>query len=225
MQTVYNPLVRPPRDTLDALREVLLPEYSPSCLVADAHPQVGAIGGWASVKREHRIIGPALTIDLPADGLVDILPVLPTAQPGDIIVLACYGDTSMAMWGGLMATLARMAGIAGAVVDGAVRDVDELRDLDFPIWYRATMPRRCPPTGPDAGGPVRVNVPVRIGDEVVRPGDILVAEENGVAVVPPRLAGDVLAETRRLLAKESVIRDKINGGAGLADLMTEFGYL
>lgn len=225
VRTVYNTLVRPPAESLDALREVLLPEYSPSCLVSDAHPEVGAIGGFLSVKREHRVIGPALTIDLPEDGLVDILPVLPTARPGDVIVLACYGNTRMAMWGGVMATLARMAGIAGAVVDGAVRDVDELRDLDFPIWYRATAPRRCPPAAPDGDRPVQVNVPVRIGDEIIRPGDILVAEENGVGVIPPRLAGEVVAETRRLLAKEGVIRDKINNGAGLAELLAEFGHL
>lgn len=226
MQTVHHELVRPPQEKIDALRALLLPEYSPSCLVADAGPRIGAIGGLLSVKREHRAIGPALTIDLPEDGLVDILPVLPTAKPGDIIVLACHGNTRMAMWGGLMATLSQMAGIAGAVVDGAVRDVDELRDLDFPIWYRATMPRRCPPAAPpDADGPVQVNVPVRIGGELIEPGDIVVAEENGVGVVPPQLTDEVIAATQQLLAKESSIRDQINDGATLAELLAQFGHL
>ncbi|MFD7102563.1 RraA family protein [Streptomyces celluloflavus] len=225
VQTVYNELVRPPRDVIEAFHEVLRAEYSPSCLVADAQERVGAIGGLRSVKREHRVIGPALTIDLPEDDLVDILPVLPTAQPGDVIVLACHGNTRMAMWGGLMATLSQMAGIAGAVVDGAVRDVDELRDLDFPIWYRTTMPRRCPAAAPAAGRPVRVNVPIVIDGAVIEPGDIIVAEENGVGVVPPALADEVLAATRQLLAKESVIRDKINDGATLNQLLAEFGYL
>ncbi|UGY94320.1 RraA family protein [Streptomyces gobiensis] len=226
MQTTYNELVRPPQEVVDALCGMLLPEYSPSCLVADAHPRVGAIGGLLPVKREHRVIGPALTVDLPEDGLVDILPVLPTAQPGDVIVLACHSNTRMAMWGGLMATLSQMAGIAGAVVDGAIRDVDELRDLDFPVWYRATMPRRCPPAAPpDTDTPVQVNVPVLIDGELVQPGDIVVAEENGVGVVPPALADEVLAATRQLLAKESVIRDKINNNATLAELLAEFGHL
>lgn len=226
MQTVYNDLVRPPRQELDALRELLLAEYSPSCLAADAGAHIGAVGGLRTVAREHRVIGPALTVDLPEDHLVDILPVLGTAQPGDVVVLACHGNLRMAMWGGLMATLSQLAGIAGAVVDGAVRDVDEMRDLGFPVWYRTAMPRRCPPASPPgAQGPVQVNVPVVIDGETVRPGDVVVADENGVAVVPPDAVGDVMAATRLLLDKERTIRDLMNGGATLAELLGRFGHL
>jgi regulator of RNase E activity RraA len=224
MHTVYNELVRPSHEIIDAFR-ALLREYSPSCLVADTHPRVGAIGGLNPVKREHKIAGPALTVNLPVDDLVDILPVLPKAQPGDIVVLACHGNLDLAMWGGLMTTLSQMAGIAGAIVDGAVRDVDEVRDLDFPIWYRGTMPRRCPGTATEAAEPVQVNVPLVIDGTDVEPGDIVVADENGVAIVPPAVAEEVLDGTRRLLAKENVIRDKINAGATLAELLAEFGQL
>ncbi|MFC5215371.1 RraA family protein [Streptomyces coerulescens] len=226
MQTVYNDLIRPPEAQLAALRELLLPEYSPSCLAADAGPRIAAIGGLSTVVREHRVIGPALTVDLPEDHLVDILPVLGTARPGDVVVLACHGNLRMAMWGGLMATLSQLAGIAGAVVDGAVRDVDEMRDLGFPVWYRAAMPRRCPPAAPPgAEGPVQVNVPVVIDGETVRPGDIVVADENGVAVVPPAAVDDVVTATRGLLDKERTIRDLMNGGATLDELLGQFGHL
>ncbi|WP_033438647.1 RraA family protein [Saccharothrix sp. NRRL B-16314] len=224
MKAVYNDLVRPDKAQVEAFNDILR-FYSPSCLVADASPEVGAIGGWQTVKREHKIAGPALTVDLPADLLVDILPVLPRAQPGDVVVLACQGRVDLAMWGGLMTTLSQMAGIAGCVVDGAVRDVDEVRDLDFPMWFRSVVPRRCPPAVPGQSEPVRVNVPIEVGGTVINPGDIVVADENGVGVVPPAVADTVLAEVHELLEKEAVVRDLINGGATLADLLARFGHI
>ncbi|WP_430479650.1 RraA family protein [Streptomyces sp. P11-1] len=208
---------------IDALRELLLPEYSPSCLAADVGDRIGAIGGLLTVNPAHRVVGPALTIDLSEKDLVDILPVLGLARPGDVIVLACHGITGMAMWGGLMTTLSQLAGIAGAVVDGAVRDVDEIRDLGFPVWYRTAQPRRCPPA--DLDGVVQVNVPVSIDGVTVRAGDIVVADENGVAVVPPDAAEEVAVSTRELLAKERTVRDLMNAGATLPELLARFGHL
>ena len=200
----------------------MLAEFSPSCLVADAHPEVGTISGLRAVDRRHRIAGPALTVDVAPDSLVDVLPVLGLAKPGDVVVLACHGATQLAMWGGLMATLSRMAGIAGVVVDGAIRDVDELRELGWPAWYRQANPRRCPPVDDPLVG---VNVPVEIDGVVIRPADIVVADENGVSIVPAELVSEVLDGVRRLLATEAKIRDKINSGVTLPRLLAEFGNL
>jgi 4-hydroxy-4-methyl-2-oxoglutarate aldolase len=213
VQSVYHERVRPPQQVIDSFVE-LLAEYSPSCLVADAGPEIGVIGGLLSIKQTHKVAGPALTVNLPPDGLVDILPVLPKAQPGDVVVLACHGNVEMAMWGGLMTTLSQMAGIAGTVVDGAIRDVDELRDMDFPIWYRSAMPRRCPATVANPSEPVQVNRPVVIDRNTIAPGDIVVADENGV-----------LDATRDLLKKEAGIRAKIINGATLPELLAQFGQL
>ncbi len=224
MQTVYNEIARPPQDIVAAFRAVLQ-EYSPSCLVADAHPRVGAIGGLYPVNHGHKIAGPALTVKLPDHDLVDILPVLSRAQPGDVVVLACHGNTHLAMWGGLMTALSQIAGIAGAIVDGAVRDVDEMRDLNFPAWYRGTMPRRCPATARETADPVQVNVPVGVGGEIIRPGDIVVADENGIAIVPVAVAREVLDGTGDLLAAEKVIRGRVNAGATVAQLLAEFRHL
>jgi 4-hydroxy-4-methyl-2-oxoglutarate aldolase len=219
-----DPAARPGPAILEQFAQVLR-EFSPSCLVTDAHPGVGAIGGLRAVDPGHRIAGPALTVDVPPDELVDILPVLGLARPGDVVVIACHGVTGLAMWGGVMATLGRMAGLAGVVVDGAVRDVDELRALGFPAWYRDTHPRRCPPAGPRGAAPFRANVPVRIGEAAVHPGDIVVADENGVGVVPAGAAGAVLDGVRLLLAKEADIRGRITAGTTLPELLAEFGHL
>ncbi|MDF4251744.1 RraA family protein [Streptomyces sp. WMMB303] len=224
MQTVYNDLVRPPRETVEAFREVLK-EYSPSCLVTDARKRVGAIGGFHTVRPEHKVVGPALTVNLSVDDLVDCMPVLARAEPGDIVVVACHGTPLTAMWGGLMSTLSLKAGITAGVVDGAVRDVDEIRDLDFPLWYRSTVPRPSPTAVHDRTEPVQVNVPVVVGGQVIRPGDLLVADENGIAVVPQAETDDVLAGTRLGIGKERTIREKIASGATVTALLEEFGHL
>lgn len=211
-------------DTQGVFAEVLR-EFSPSCLVADAHPGVGTIGGLQTVNREHRIAGPALTIEVRPDVLVDVLPVLGLAKPGDVVVIACHGSTELAMWGGLMATLSRMAGIAGVVVDGAIRDVDELRALDWPAWYRRANPRRCPPAPPEIDPLDGMNVPVEVAGVLIRPGDYVVADENGVSIVAPELVPQVLDGVRTLLATEAKIRDKMNSGVKLPQLLAEFGSL
>jgi len=224
VQTVYNDLVRPPRETVEAFREVLK-EYSPSCLVTDARKRVGAIGGFHTVRPEHKVVGPALTVNLSIDDLVDCMPVLARAEPGDIVVVACHGTPLTAMWGGLMSTLSLKAGITAGVVDGAVRDVDEIRDLDFPLWYRSTVPRPSPTAVHDRTEPVQVNVPVVVQGQVVNPGDLLVADENGIAVVPQDEAEDVLEGTRLGIGKERTIREKIASGATVTALLEEFGHL
>jgi regulator of RNase E activity RraA len=216
-----------PRQRADALSRVeeILTEYSPSCLVADANPGVGVVGDLQTVNREHRIAGRALTVEVPPDDLVDILPVFAQARRGDIVVVACHGVMSMAMWGGVMATMATMAGIRGAVVDGAVRDIDELRALDFPLWYRGANPRRCPPESAGGSVPLKSGLPVLVGGTTIRPGDIIVADENGLGVVPPELADEVVTNVHDLVARERAMRDRITAGLTLRELLGEFGHL
>ena len=224
MKTIRNEMRRPAPELVDGFREVLK-NYSPSCLVTDARARVGAIGGLLPVKPQHKVAGPALTISMSIDDLVDPMPVLAAAQPGDVVVVACHETKRTAMWGGLMSTLSRKAGITAGIVDGAIRDVDEIRDLDFPVWYRSTVPRPSPTAIHDRVEPVQVNVPVVIDDQVLEPGDIIVADENGIAVVPAGIANEVLVGTNRQIDKERIIRDKINSGASLAELLAEFGHL
>lgn len=224
MKTIYHELRRPPRELVDAFRGILT-EYSPSCLVTDARARVGAIGGLLPVKSQQKVAGPALTVNLSIDDLVDCMPVLARAQPGDVVVLACHGARQTAMWGALMSTLSMKAGVAAGIVDGAIRDVDEIRDLDFPVWYRSTVPRPSPTAVHNRTEPIQVNVPVVIDGQVIEPGDIVVADENGIGVVPRDEAADVLEATRHQISKEKVIREKISSGASVTDLLAEFGHL
>lgn len=225
MQSVRYELVRPPRELVERYERELLVEFSPSCLVADTHPGVKTVGGFRTVHQRHKIVGPALTVNLRKDSLADCMAVLPEARPGDVIVIAAHNAPGLAMWGGLMTTLSTMAGAIGSVVDGLIRDVDELRELDFPVWYRGTQPRRvAPPTAGDSA-PVQVNVPVVIDGQTIEPGDLVVADENGLGIVAPSIAEEVLTGTKTLLDKEQQIRDRMNAGITLPELLAEFGHL
>lgn len=224
MKTVRHPLNRPEPEIIEGFREVL-GHYSPSCLVTDAQARVGAIGGLLPVLPQHKVVGPALTVNLDIDDLVDCMPVLAMAEPGDVIVIACHGAERTAMWGGLMTTLSQKAGVAGAIVDGAIRDVDEIRDLGFAIWYRGTVPRPSPTAVHDRTEPVQVNVPVVVRGQVINPGDIVVADENGIAVVAPGEAAQVLEAVQGQIDKERIVREKIASGATVPELLAEFGHL
>lgn len=221
---VYHEPRRPPQEIVDGFREILR-EYSPSCLVADSRQRLGTVGGFQTVRPEHKVAGPVLTVELVNDDLVDCPAVLLRARPGDVLLLAAHGQRETAMWGGLMSTLAKQVGLAATIVDGAVRDVDEIRDLDYPLWYRGTVPRPSPTAVHGRTEPARVNVPVVVQGLVVGPGDIVVADENGLAVVPYAEAADALAATRLTVGKEEQIRQKIDAGISVADLLAEFGHM
>lgn len=224
MQTAYADLIRPPQDVIAGFRE-LLEEYSPSCLVTDAQTRSGALGGFQVVRPGQKTAGPAFTIHLSIDDWVNTLPLLARAQRGDVIIMACHGLGTSAMWGGLTATVSHRFGIAGAIVDGAVRDVDEIREIGFPLWYRTTCPRQSPGSIHDRLEPVQVNVPVSVGGQVIFPGDIVVADENGVATVPSANAASVLESARAVARHENEIRKRIQAGATAAELRAEFGCL
>lgn len=224
MHTTRQPMRRPDPEVLADFSEILA-EYSPSCLVTDARARVGAIGGLLPVRPEHKVVGPALTINLDIDDLVDCMPVLALASPGDVIVVACHRTARTAMWGGLMSTLSMKAGITAGIVDGAIRDVDEIRDLGFPVWHRDRVPRPSPTAVHGRTEPVQVNVPVVLDGQVIEPGDIIVADENGIVVVPMDAAVEVLKGTQAQVVKERVIREKIASGASVQQLLAEFGHL
>jgi regulator of RNase E activity RraA len=106
-------------------------------------------------------------------------------RPGDVMVIDCGGDVSNAVVGGILTFYGSTIGLSGMVIDGAIRDVAEIRQRDFPVYARAVTHR-----GPYKDGPGEINVPVSIGGMVVNPGDIIVGDEDGLLAFP---AGDALA--------------------------------
>lgn len=172
-----------------------------------------------------RFVGVALTVKLFPGDLVDCLDALSVAQTGDVIVVDACGETETSIWGGLMARLCQYKGVAGAVVDGAVRDIDEIRDLGFPLCARAIVPRSTHSPYSQRLEPIEINVPITCGGVLVYPGDIVLADETGVVVVPQKEAERVLKRARELAESEEKTRQRIQEGKTVEELLAEFGRL
>ena len=145
------------------------------------------------------LVGPACTVKvLPGDNLL-VHAVLDVAERGDVVVVDSGGYGPAAVLGDLVATKARHRGIAGFVVDGLVRDLPGILALgDFPVYARGVTP-----VGPLHRGPGEIGYPVSIGGIVVQGGDVVVADLNGITVVPRDDAAAVLARLRERAAAEA----------------------
>lgn len=138
-----------------------------------------------------RLSGPALTVKTrPGDNLM-FHKALDMAQPGDVIVVDAGGDLTNSMMGELMAHHAAKLGLAGIVIDGAIRDLDEIRKLGLPVFAAGITHR-----GPYKDGPGEINVTVAIEGMVVEPGDLIIGDEDGVLCVPREEAESILVAAK-----------------------------
>ncbi len=153
------------------------------------------------------LCGLAVTVKCrPADNLM-VHKALAVAEPGDIVVVDTCGNTTSAVFGELMCHTAVAARLGGIVVDGAIRDVDGITRLCLPAYSRSVSPGGC-----DKDGPGEINVPISCGGTVVMPGDIIVGDGDGIAVVPRDHADDVLALVGALLKREGARIAEIERG-------------
>ena len=172
--------------------------FIPAANIGDAQERIGVASGLSPVWTGAKLSGPAYTVwTRPGDNLF-IHKALDGAQPGDVIVINGGGDVSRALIGDLIGIRAKSMGIAGFVVDGAVRDADALADCGLPVFARSITP-----AGPYKFGPGRLQIPVAIAGVVVSPGDIVVADADGVVVVRREDAEHVLLEAQRIEARET----------------------
>jgi regulator of RNase E activity RraA len=224
MRRIINEAKRPSPELLEGFRS-LLPRYSPSCIVSDVMERARTMHSSLIPAAPGRFSGPALTVRLYPGDLVDCLDALRVAQAGDVIVVDAAAETETSIWGGLMAGLCLQKGVAGAVVDGAVRDVDEVRDLGFPLVSRAIVPRSTHSPYSNRLEPIEINVPIVCGGALVNPGDIVLADEIGVVAVPQEEAADVLERSLAQAEMEDATRRRINAGKTVDELLEEFGRL
>jgi regulator of RNase E activity RraA len=170
-------------------------------------------------------IGSALTVKLRPGDIVDCLPIFDIAQPGDVIVIDANGTPNTSVWGGLMSGLARAAGVVGTVIDGSARDTDESKVLDFPLASRSVSPRAAHSAYTGRTAPIEINVPITCGGEIVHPGDLVIADELGVTVVPAGILEEVYEGAKKLAANEAKLREEILAGATVEQLLAKFGRI
>jgi 4-hydroxy-4-methyl-2-oxoglutarate aldolase len=144
-----------------------------------------------------------------------------SCQPDDIIIAAAGGSMRSGVWGELLTTAARNGGCVGAIVDGAVRDVARIRDMNFSVIARGT----CIYDSKDRQRVIEIDVPVEIGGVVFCPGDLVVADEDGIVVVPQQAETEALQRAWEKVHAENEVRDAIRDGMKAMDAWKTFGVL
>jgi RraA family protein len=166
--------------------------------------------GGARLRPMHKggyLAGPALTVKArPGDNLM-IHKALTMAQPGDVIVVDAGGDLTNSLFGEIMVATAVKRGLAGVVLNGAVRDSEEIAQGEFPL-YAAGISHR----GPYKDGPGEINVPIAIDGMVIHPGDLVVGDADGLLCVPYDSVEEVLAATRKKMEAEKQTLEDIAAG-------------
>jgi regulator of RNase E activity RraA len=155
-----------------------------------------------------KVVGPAVTVSIPSGSFSMIKAGMQQTRAGDVLVINAYGNLNLGLVGGNVCRGLVSRGLAGLIVDGAVRDVSEIRKDGLPVYARGTA---TPGTGV-MSDPGEVNVPIACGQVVVNPGDIIVADEDGIVVVPPAAAEEVLAGVADLEAKHAAVQDALLRG-------------
>jgi regulator of RNase E activity RraA len=136
-------------------------------------------------------------------------------QPGNILVIAQGGDTQVANWGEMTSLGAKMRGAVGVIVDGAVTDVVEIRQQGMPTFARATSARVGRRLGLPGGG---VNEPVECGGVLVHPGDLVVADDNGIVVMSPGAAEEIYQAARQAEDRSPFVRQWLQRGGDLEEV-------
>jgi len=219
-----NALIRRKFDRVPAALVEAARKFQASIL-ADVGGRRGTLGGRIQpLSRSMKVAGPAFTVEVrPGDNLM-IHAALQLAQPGDVIVVDGKGDLSCALTGALMAAHAQKAGIAGFVIDAAVRDTDDCSKGSFPIFAAGANPN-----GPLKNSGGRINWPVSLAGTTVNPGDLIVGDADGVVVVPRETAAEILKGAQAKVDGENQRMAAIGRGelaqAWVPDLLKSLGVL
>ena len=199
-----------------------------TCAVSDGMDRLGLMGATYGVRPLWpcpKIVGRAVTMKIKPIGLdkpkhhLGTLPI-DAAQPGDVIVIDNGGRPDTSCWGGLLALAAKTKGISGVIIDGACRDVDESRDVGFPVFARGAVPMT-------ARGRVMqesYNQEIEFAGVQVHAGDLVIADGSGVVIIPRSREEEVVREAEAVAATEARMAEGIRQGMSVLEVLEKLGY-
>lgn len=185
-----------------ALQQIVTPHLSDNL-----HRQVGVVG-LKRYNRTGKLVGTAVTVKTRAGDNLYIYKAMTMLEPGHVLVIDAAGDVSNACIGEIMKKYLQQRECAGVIVNGAIRDVTAFENDSFPCYALGNVHR-----GPYKEGPGQINVPVSIGGQVIEPGDVIVADEDGIVCFPVEQADALIAAANAHAAKEEKIMNEIASGA------------
>ena len=179
-----------------------------TCNLADGTQKMYVMdSGIKPVCPTSRICGPAITVDISLGDNLMLHKALSLVRSGDVLVVNAQSCTTFSACGGIMMLRMKKLGVAGIVVDGSVRDIEDIREIGLPVYARGVVPQ-----GGGKAGPGQINFPVACGGVAVMPGDVIVADNNGVVCVPKDDIEAVVEGVRAKLAKEEKSYAEIEAG-------------
>jgi regulator of RNase E activity RraA len=190
-----------PEEIISALRRI------PVALLSDnMHRNCGSVG----LQPHHRpapLVGTAVTVRTRGGDNLAVLRAFEFCRPGDVMVVDAGGDITNAIVGGILTFQAASMGLAGMVIDGAIRDVAEIRERPFPVYARGINHR-----GPYKDGPGQINVTVTVGGMAVHPGDVVVGDQDGLLAFTPAMAVSLIEKAEAQRAKEEATMQSMRDG-------------
>jgi 3-hexulose-6-phosphate synthase/6-phospho-3-hexuloisomerase len=195
----------------EEIRSLLIQVSAPN--VSDAMHRKGAMSGIVSICGNVKMVGKAVTVQTFAGDWAKPVEAIDVARKNEVIVINNDGATHIAPWGELATLSCVKKGIAGVVIDGAVRDVDDIRSMKYPIFAKAVVPNAGEPKGFG-----EINAEIRCGGQAVRPGDWITGDESGVVVIPSERAYEIARRALEIRKNEERIREEIRRGSTLSEV-------
>lgn len=199
---IFRSIDRPPAELIDPFMDLSVATVYEACGGKNLlDPGIHSL--YSGIK----VCGPAITcIVEPGDNL-SVHKALSIAQAGDVVIVDGGGHLEVALWGKIMSQASIARGVKGVVVNGAVRDIAEIRMLGFPVWCRGVCA-----AGPSKERVGAVNIPVRFGKTVIDPGDLILADDDGVVVVPKSELVEVLKAGQKRINTEADFAEHLQEG-------------
>lgn len=193
-------------ELVSLLKEVSTPNIS------DAMHRKGAMRDIHPINTGTKMAGTAITVQTFAGDWAKSVEAIDLGGPGKVIVIY-NGSNYIAPWGGLATLSCRIKGIEGVVIDGAVRDVDEIRAMNYPVYASAIVPNAGDPKGMG-----EINAEITCGGQLVKPGDYIVGDDSGVVVIPRERAYEIARRAKEVEKNESRMYEEIRRGSTLSQV-------